>query len=167
MLALLTLVKPPASSSEQRSGSRHWSSVQQEELQLQALATLATIAPLMLDGYMSCQGNTCLLLLLDWCVRQGEDAAKPGERQTRPKTSRQSALEQNTESRFTLKCYESNKRKSCKIIKINYLKNNLIITFLQPFCILLLLFTGQLTIHLFNYNYFQCLQIDNSTTYRT
>lgn len=87
MLALLTLVKPPAASSERRSGSRHWSSVQQEELQLQALATLATVAPLMLDDYMSCQGNTCLLLLLDWCVRQGEDAAKHGERQTRPKRS--------------------------------------------------------------------------------
>uniref|UniRef100_A0A3B4TZU3 Cilia and flagella associated protein 69 n=1 Tax=Seriola dumerili TaxID=41447 RepID=A0A3B4TZU3_SERDU len=72
MLALLTLVKPPAASSERRSGLRHWSSVQQEELQLQALATLATIAPLMLDNYMSCQGNACLLLLLDWCI--GQDA---------------------------------------------------------------------------------------------
>lgn len=72
MVALLTLVKPPATSSERRSGSHHWSSVQQEELQLQALATLANVAPLMLDDYMSCQGNTCLLLLLDWCVRQGE-----------------------------------------------------------------------------------------------
>uniref|UniRef100_A0A4W6DST4 Cilia- and flagella-associated protein 69 ARM repeats domain-containing protein n=1 Tax=Lates calcarifer TaxID=8187 RepID=A0A4W6DST4_LATCA len=72
MLALLTLVKPPAASPERRSGLRHWSSVQQEELQLQALATLATIAPLMLEDYMSCQGNACLLLLLDWCV--GQDA---------------------------------------------------------------------------------------------
>ncbi|XP_075995551.1 cilia- and flagella-associated protein 69-like [Genypterus blacodes] len=72
ILALLTLVKPPAVSHEGRSGSRHWSSNQQEELQLQALATLATIAPLLLDDYMSCQGNTCLLLLLDWCV--GKDA---------------------------------------------------------------------------------------------
>ncbi|XP_045915557.1 cilia- and flagella-associated protein 69-like isoform X2 [Micropterus dolomieu] len=70
MLALLTLMKPPVASSERRSGSRHWSSIQQEELQLQALATLATVAPLMLDDYMSCQGNACLLLLLDWCVRQ-------------------------------------------------------------------------------------------------
>uniref|UniRef100_A0A3P8TJK8 Cilia- and flagella-associated protein 69 ARM repeats domain-containing protein n=1 Tax=Amphiprion percula TaxID=161767 RepID=A0A3P8TJK8_AMPPE len=68
MLALLTLVKPPAASSERRSGSRGWSAVQQEELQLQALAALAAIAPLMMDDYMSCQGNTCLLLLLDWCV---------------------------------------------------------------------------------------------------
>ncbi|XP_076611081.1 cilia- and flagella-associated protein 69 [Chaetodon auriga] len=68
--ALLMHVKPPAVSSARRSGSRHWSSVQQEELQLQALATLATVAPLMLDDYKSCQGNTCLLLLLDWCVKQ-------------------------------------------------------------------------------------------------
>lgn len=72
MLALLTLVKPPSVSSERRSGSCHWSSVQQEELQLQALATLTTLAPLMLDEYMSCQGNACLLLLLDWCVGQGK-----------------------------------------------------------------------------------------------
>uniref|UniRef100_A0A3Q3JTL8 Cilia- and flagella-associated protein 69 ARM repeats domain-containing protein n=1 Tax=Monopterus albus TaxID=43700 RepID=A0A3Q3JTL8_MONAL len=72
MLALLTLVKPPATLPERPSASCHWSSIQQEELQLQALATLATIAPLMLDSYMSCQGNACLLLLLDWCV--GQDA---------------------------------------------------------------------------------------------
>lgn len=69
MLALLALMKPPvASSSERQSGSRHWSAAQKEELQLQALATLATIGPLMLEEYISCEGNTCLLLLLDWCV---------------------------------------------------------------------------------------------------
>lgn len=72
MGALLILTKPPAASSERRSGSRHWSSVQQEELQLQALATLATVAPLMLEDFMSCQGNSFLLLLLDWCIKQGE-----------------------------------------------------------------------------------------------
>ncbi|KAK2920812.1 cilia- and flagella-associated protein 69-like [Channa argus] len=71
MLALLTLVKPPTASSECRSSARHWSSIQQEELQVQALSILATIAPLMLDDYMSFQGNACLLLLLDWCVGQG------------------------------------------------------------------------------------------------
>ncbi|XP_028453342.1 cilia- and flagella-associated protein 69 isoform X1 [Perca flavescens] len=70
MLVLLTLAKPPAASSEPRSASRQWSSVQQEELQLQALAALSTLAPLMLDDYMSCQGNACLLLILDWCVAQ-------------------------------------------------------------------------------------------------
>ncbi|KAF3707167.1 Cilia- and flagella-associated protein 69 [Channa argus] len=74
MLALLTLVKPPTASSECRSSARHWSSIQQEELQVQALSILATIAPLMLDDYMSFQGNACLLLLLDWCVGQGEES---------------------------------------------------------------------------------------------
>ncbi|XP_034747692.1 cilia- and flagella-associated protein 69-like isoform X2 [Etheostoma cragini] len=70
MLVLLTLVKPPAASSEPRSASCQWSSVQQEQLQLQALAVLSTLAPLMLDDYMFCQGNACLLLILDWCVAQ-------------------------------------------------------------------------------------------------
>lgn len=65
MLSLLTLLKPPVSSS-------CWSSVQQEELQLQALASLSTIGPLLLDQYMCCQGNARLLLLLDWCTGQGE-----------------------------------------------------------------------------------------------
>uniref|UniRef100_A0A8C5DYR0 Cilia- and flagella-associated protein 69 ARM repeats domain-containing protein n=1 Tax=Gouania willdenowi TaxID=441366 RepID=A0A8C5DYR0_GOUWI len=69
MLALLTLVKPPeASSAPHRSGSRHWSALQGEELQLQALATLATLAPILLDDYKLYQGNACLLMLLDWCV---------------------------------------------------------------------------------------------------
>ncbi|XP_056154003.1 cilia- and flagella-associated protein 69-like [Lampris incognitus] len=70
MLALLTLVKPRSSSSKGQAGARHWSSAQQKELQLQALATLLTVAPLMLEDYMTCQGNTCLLLLLDWCTEQ-------------------------------------------------------------------------------------------------
>ncbi|KAM3596497.1 uncharacterized protein V6R79_015548 [Siganus canaliculatus] len=70
MLALLMLVKPLPASSERRSASRHWSCTQLEELQLHALTCLASIAPLMLDDYRSFQGNTCLLLLLDWCLRQ-------------------------------------------------------------------------------------------------
>lgn len=81
MLALLALMKPPvASSSERQSGSRHWSAAQKEELQLQALATLATIGPLMLEEYISCEGNTCLLLLLDWCVGPGQET----QEKTRP-----------------------------------------------------------------------------------
>ncbi|MCI4381536.1 hypothetical protein PGIGA_G00253140 [Pangasianodon gigas] len=71
MLALMLLVRPGYSESR-RSGKarRSWTSVQQEELQLQALAALATVAPLMLDEYMACQANTCLLVLLDWCTQQ-------------------------------------------------------------------------------------------------
>lgn len=68
MLALLTLAKPPAASS----GSPGWTSAQREELQLQALATVCTLAPLMLDDYTSHQGNASLLLLLDHCVAQGD-----------------------------------------------------------------------------------------------
>ncbi|XP_032391783.1 cilia- and flagella-associated protein 69 isoform X2 [Etheostoma spectabile] len=89
MLVLLTLVKPPAASSEPRSASRQWSSVQQEELQLQTLAVLSTLAPLMLDDYMFCQGNACLLLLLDWCVAQD---ALFGEGDTRERGSRKAQM---------------------------------------------------------------------------
>ena len=39
---------------------------------LQALDTLSTVAPLCLDDYMTCQSNTRLLMLLEWCVGQGE-----------------------------------------------------------------------------------------------
>ncbi|KAK0132936.1 Cilia- and flagella-associated protein 69 [Merluccius polli] len=81
MLALLTLAKAPRNLGDRQnsggggSGSgngRHWSSGQQEALQLQALATLALVGPLLLEDYTSCQGNTCLLLLLEWCAEQGE-----------------------------------------------------------------------------------------------
>lgn len=72
MLALMLLVRP-GYSEIRRSGKarRSWTSIQQEELQLQALAALATVAPLMLDEYMACQANTCLLVLLDWCTQKG------------------------------------------------------------------------------------------------
>lgn len=69
MLALMLLIKPRSGDAH---GGRHsWTSGQQEELQLQALATLSTLAPLMLDDYITCQANTCLLLLLDWCQHAG------------------------------------------------------------------------------------------------
>ncbi|KAM9496452.1 cilia- and flagella-associated protein 69 [Clarias gariepinus] len=74
MLALMLLIRPDSSESR-HSGKvqRSWTAVQQEELQLQALASLATVAPLMLDEYMTCQANTCVLMLLDWCTQQGAD----------------------------------------------------------------------------------------------
>lgn len=77
ILALLTLMKPPGAVSEWQTLTRDWSASQQEALQLQALTVLATVTPLMLDNYMACQGNTCLLLLLDWCARQGKAATRP------------------------------------------------------------------------------------------
>ena len=39
---------------------------------LQALDTLSAVAPLCLDDYMTCQSNTRLLMLLEWCVGQGK-----------------------------------------------------------------------------------------------
>lgn len=73
MLALLMLVRPYAASPDRWSNSRYWSSTHQEALQLCALATLTSVAPLLLDDYMQCQGNSCLLLLLDWCIKPGEN----------------------------------------------------------------------------------------------
>ncbi|XP_078375930.1 cilia- and flagella-associated protein 69-like [Oculina patagonica] len=49
-----------------------WSPAQFEELQLQALDTLSTVAPLCLEDYMTCQSNTRLLMLLEWCVGQAD-----------------------------------------------------------------------------------------------
>uniref|UniRef100_A0A3P9H2H2 Cilia- and flagella-associated protein 69 ARM repeats domain-containing protein n=1 Tax=Oryzias latipes TaxID=8090 RepID=A0A3P9H2H2_ORYLA len=83
MLSLLMLVRLPGVLSEHQPGSRHWSSIQQEELQLQALVTLTAIAPLMLNDFMSYQGNNYLLLLLDWCASyfQGQSFnAREGKR---------------------------------------------------------------------------------------
>ncbi|XP_038151960.1 cilia- and flagella-associated protein 69-like [Cyprinodon tularosa] len=68
MVNLLQLVKPP----ERRPASQIFFGFQEEELQLQALDALSCIAPVMLQDYMSCQGNTRLLLLLDWCVEEPE-----------------------------------------------------------------------------------------------
>ncbi|XP_072364716.1 cilia- and flagella-associated protein 69-like isoform X1 [Scyliorhinus torazame] len=65
LLALFYYVKP-----NENPGVQDWSPAQFEELQLHALATLISVAPVMVDDYMNCQGNTRLLLLLDWCVSQ-------------------------------------------------------------------------------------------------
>ncbi|KAM9824032.1 cilia- and flagella-associated protein 69 [Neosynchiropus ocellatus] len=78
--ALLTVLSGPIA---QVDGVRQWNQKQQEELQLQALVTLESIAPLMLDDYMACQANSRLLALLDWCVGQdsmfGPDDSVNGE----------------------------------------------------------------------------------------
>ncbi|XP_067907670.1 cilia- and flagella-associated protein 69-like [Heterodontus francisci] len=65
LLALFHYIRP-----NERPGVREWSAAQFEELQLHALAALISVAPVMVNDYMNCQGNTCLLLLLDWCVGQ-------------------------------------------------------------------------------------------------
>ncbi|NXF22466.1 CFA69 protein, partial [Rhodinocichla rosea] len=63
--ALLYYVKQ-----NQRSGFPDWSAAQYEELQLHALAVLASVAPLLVDKYLSCQANTLLLVFLEWCMSQ-------------------------------------------------------------------------------------------------
>ncbi|CAM4521712.1 cilia- and flagella-associated protein 69 isoform X1 [Caretta caretta] len=65
VLALFHYVKP-----NEKPGVRDWSAAQYEELQLHAIATLASVAPLLVDDYMTCQGNTRLLMFLEWCVGQ-------------------------------------------------------------------------------------------------
>jgi hypothetical protein len=46
-----------------------WSSAHFEELQLLALSCLCSLVPLCLEDYMVCQGNTRLLLMLEWCYK--------------------------------------------------------------------------------------------------
>ncbi|NXD67590.1 CFA69 protein, partial [Eolophus roseicapillus] len=66
MPALLYYVKP-----NQKPGFYEWSAAQYEELQLHAIAILASVAPLLIDKYLSCQANTLLLVFLEWCIGQG------------------------------------------------------------------------------------------------
>ncbi|KAJ6666691.1 hypothetical protein lerEdw1_020415 [Lerista edwardsae] len=61
--ALYHYVKP-----NEKPGVLDWSAAQYEELQLHAIATLATVAPLLIEDYMMCQGNTRLLMFLEWCA---------------------------------------------------------------------------------------------------
>ena len=64
LLALFSYVK----ANEKTTGPREWTVAQTEELQLHAMAALATLGPIMIDDYMTCQGSTRLLLLLEWCT---------------------------------------------------------------------------------------------------
>lgn len=68
LLALFSYVK----ANEKMSIVGDWTSAQFEELQLHAMAALCTLAPLMIDDYMMCQGSTRLLLLLEWCTGKDE-----------------------------------------------------------------------------------------------
>ncbi|OXB84716.1 UNVERIFIED_CONTAM: hypothetical protein H355_001193, partial [Colinus virginianus] len=65
MPALLYYVKP-----HKKPGFHDWSAAQYEELQLHAIAILASVAPLLVDKYLSCQANTLLLVFLEWCIGQ-------------------------------------------------------------------------------------------------
>ncbi|KFP58940.1 Uncharacterized protein C7orf63, partial [Cariama cristata] len=65
MPALLYYVKP-----NKKPGFHDWSAAQYEELQLHAIAVLASVAPLLVDKYLSCQANTLLLVFLEWCIGQ-------------------------------------------------------------------------------------------------
>ncbi|KFV95879.1 Uncharacterized protein C7orf63, partial [Eurypyga helias] len=65
MPALLYYIKP-----NQKPGFHDWSAAQYEELQLHAIAVLASVAPLLVDKYLSCQANTLLLIFLEWCTGQ-------------------------------------------------------------------------------------------------
>lgn len=64
IVALFSYVK----SNEIVRSAWEWNPAQYEEIQLQAMATLSTLAPLMIEDYLSCQGSTRLLLLLEWCI---------------------------------------------------------------------------------------------------
>lgn len=66
MLTLFSYVKPI-----KKTNDKTWTVAEFEELQLHAMAVLATLAPLCIDDYIHCQGNTRLLLLLDWCIGVG------------------------------------------------------------------------------------------------
>ncbi|NXR59288.1 CFA69 protein, partial [Rhadina sibilatrix] len=65
MPALLYYVKR-----NQNPGFPDWSATQYEELQLHAIAVLASVAPVLVDKYLSCQANTHLLVFLEWCIGQ-------------------------------------------------------------------------------------------------
>ncbi|NWT49598.1 CFA69 protein, partial [Erythrocercus mccallii] len=65
MPALLYYIKR-----NQNPGLPGWSATQYEELQLHAIAVLASVAPVLVDKYLSCQANTLLLMFLEWCIGQ-------------------------------------------------------------------------------------------------
>jgi hypothetical protein len=67
MLALFSFVR----ANESQSGPREWTPAQFEELQLQAMSCLCALCPKMLEDYMTVQGSTRILLLLEWCVGAG------------------------------------------------------------------------------------------------
>ena len=47
-----------------------WNAAQFEELQLLVLSSLSALAPQCVEDYMLCQGNTRILLLIEWCTNE-------------------------------------------------------------------------------------------------
>lgn len=66
-MALFTYVKKP-----EKHKIIEWSAAQYEELQLHAIATLSSLAPLLIEEYMLYQGNARVLAFLEWCESEGE-----------------------------------------------------------------------------------------------
>ncbi|KAM9216682.1 cilia- and flagella-associated protein 69 isoform 1-T1 [Dugong dugon] len=64
-LALFTYVKKP-----EKQKIIEWSAAQYEELQLHAIATLSSVAPLLIEEYMLNQGNARVLAFLEWCENE-------------------------------------------------------------------------------------------------
>lgn len=76
MLALFTFVRPNESRLNNKPPTcQQWNDSEFEELQLHALSALVTLAPRLKVDYVTCQGSTRLLLLLEWCV---SDAGRCG-----------------------------------------------------------------------------------------
>ncbi|KAM9651531.1 cilia- and flagella-associated protein 69 [Trichechus inunguis] len=65
ILALFTYVKKP-----EKQTIIEWSAAQYEELQLHAIATLSSVAPLLIEEYMLNQGNARVLAFLEWCENE-------------------------------------------------------------------------------------------------
>ncbi|XP_072010337.1 cilia- and flagella-associated protein 69 [Engystomops pustulosus] len=65
VLALFNYVK-----ANEKHGVHDWPAARYEDLQLHAIATLTSVAPLLVEDYMTCQGNTRILLFLEWCCSQ-------------------------------------------------------------------------------------------------
>ncbi|XP_077124392.1 cilia- and flagella-associated protein 69 isoform X1 [Ranitomeya variabilis] len=62
VLALFNYVK-----ANEKHGVHDWPAARYEDLQLHAIATLCSMAPLLVEDYITCQGNTRILLFLEWC----------------------------------------------------------------------------------------------------
>ncbi|XP_075683729.1 cilia- and flagella-associated protein 69-like isoform X2 [Rhinoderma darwinii] len=63
--ALFTYVKPI-----EKPETHEWPTLYFEELQLQAMSTLSSVAPRLVEDYMAAEGNKRILQFLNWCCSQ-------------------------------------------------------------------------------------------------